>query len=309
VFLRHRFPPNGKVHGPMTTPHSRPPQRTIPALVGGEWLNSRLGSQDLVVLDVRPPEAYARGHVPGAVSEPFVVPACSWIEVRDGLLLEFPEQADLFATIGRLGIRSGTRVVVVSAPGPGLPAAYGLAGATRVALTLIQAGVPDVAVLDGGHGGWARAGLPTTAVPATPVRVVHGGTARSDILVTRGYVEQRIGLVRILDNRDPDVYFGRATEEFADQAGHIATARSLPTPWIWNDDHTYAPREVLAGMAAGVLAQPTDHEVIVYCGVGGYASAWWFLLTQLLGHPSVRFYDGGAQEWSRENTLVPHRWD
>jgi thiosulfate/3-mercaptopyruvate sulfurtransferase len=293
----------------MTTSHPEPPQRTIPALVDGEWLNARLGREDPVVLDVRSPEAYAAGHVPGAVNEPFVVPNCAWIDVRDGLLLEVPDQDDLSTAIGRLGILSDTRVVVVSAPGPSLPAAYGLAEATRVALTLIQAGVPDVAVLDGGHEQWVRAGLPTTTEPTAPTPVVHRGRARSDVLVPRRYVEQYIGRVRLLDNRDPDVYFGHTTEEFADQAGHIPTARCLPTPWIWKDDSTYLPKDVLARMAAGVIAQPADQEVIVYCGVGGYASAWWFLLTQLLGHPRVRFYDGGAQEWSRVNTLVPHCWD
>ena len=42
------------------------------------------------------------------------------------------------------------------------------------------------------------------------------------------------------------------------------------------------------------------------CGVGGYASAWWFLLTRLLGYDNVKFYDGSAEEWTREpaNPLV-----
>ena len=46
-------------------------------------------------------------------------------------------------------------------------------------------------------------------------------------------------------------------------------------------------------MAAGAIG--TDHgrkegkkgrdsEIIVYCGVGGYASSWWFILTQVLGY-------------------------
>ena len=82
---------------------------------------------------------------------------------------------------------------------------------------------------------------------------------------------------------------------FADQAGHIPSARSLPAPWVWQPDGTYLELDTLAAMARGVIHQPKGAEVIVYCGVGGYAAVWWYVLTQVLGYQAVKFYDGAAQ--------------
>jgi thiosulfate/3-mercaptopyruvate sulfurtransferase len=60
-------------------------------------------------------------------------------------------------------------------------------------------------------------------------------------------------------------------------------------------------------MASGVIgesAHPRSQEIIVYCGVGGYASSWWFVLTQVLGYENVKIYDGSAQEWAKNYDMV-----
>jgi thiosulfate/3-mercaptopyruvate sulfurtransferase len=57
-------------------------------------------------------------------------------------------------------------------------------------------------------------------------------------------------------------------------------------------------------MAAGVVGGPRSQEIIVYCGVGGYASSWWFVLTQVLGYENVKIYDGSAQEWAKSYDMV-----
>lgn len=43
--------------------------------------------------------------------------------------------------------------------------------------------------------------------------------------------------------------------------------------------------------AAGVAP---DRPVITYCNIGERSSHSWFVLSQLLGHPAVRNYDGGS---------------
>jgi thiosulfate/3-mercaptopyruvate sulfurtransferase len=43
-----------------------------------------------------------------------------------------------------------------------------------------------------------------------------------------------------------------------------------------------------------------EEEIIDYCGVGGYASPVWFLLTQVVGYTNVKFYDGSMQEWTAD---------
>lgn len=285
--------------------------RSIAPIVSAEWLEANRNAEGLVIVDIRPAAAYDAAHIPGSISEPFAVPSSAWITMRDDLLLELPEETELFATIGALGIDAKSRVVIITSPNPGEPPSYGLSNGTRVAGTLIYAGVPNVAVLDGGFGQWQAEGLPVTTEVSSVTPVAYVGEVDDELFVSRQYVEQRVGRVRIVDARDAEVYFGTTTEPFAAQAGHIPSARSLPAPWVWHpEDSTYREVDVLRQMAAGVIrGRDKRDEVIVYCGVGGYSSTWVFLLTQVLGYGNVKFYDGAAQDWARYNDLVPYRWD
>jgi len=43
-----------------------------------------------------------------------------------------------------------------------------------------------------------------------------------------------------------------------------------------------------------------SREIIVYCDTGRVASAWWFILHEVLGYTNVRNYDGSMQEWSKD---------
>jgi thiosulfate/3-mercaptopyruvate sulfurtransferase len=42
--------------------------------------------------------------------------------------------------------------------------------------------------------------------------------------------------------------------------------------------------------------------------VGGYAAAWWFVLTQVLGYSNVRIYDGAAEAWVKSDPMVSYTW-
>lgn len=283
--------------------------RIIDAMVSTEWLTANRGTEHLVILDIRPSEAYQASHIPGSINEPFSVPYSVWITMRDGLLLEMPPAEELFYSIGSLGISENTRVVVVSAPNPGEPVFYGLSNATRVAATLIYAGIRQAAILDGGFAKWAAEGLPTTTEVPQTIPVEYSGNVDQNLLVSEQDVVRSINRVPIIDARDADVYFGVTIEPFANQAGHIPSASSLPAPWIWRADGTYLDTQTLGKMAQGVIRGSKNHEVVVYCGVGGYGSAWWFVLTQVLGYQNVKLYDGGAQDWVRSHQLYPYRWE
>ena len=212
-------------------------------------------------------------------------------------------------TIGDCGLAADSKVVIVGRVEEPPAPPYPLADAVRVAVTLIYAGVRDVAVLAGGHPKWDREGRPvTTEVPEiTPV--AYSSAVDSEMFVSTEYVKDRIGRSVLVDGRDPDQYFGVSVDPFADMRGHIPTARSLPLIWVWEADGTYRPVELLRQMAAGVIGRPDkDQEIITYCGVGGYASTWWFLLTQLLGYTNVKIYDGSMEAWVEENPIVAYTW-
>jgi thiosulfate/3-mercaptopyruvate sulfurtransferase len=285
--------------------------RGIDPVVSTDWLSAH--SAEVVILDIRSPAGYAAGHIPGSINEPFATafdptcrgPSSNWIiGSKDCLWLQLPETEDLLKTIGNLGITKDSSVVIATAPNPNEPPYFGLANATRVADTLIYAGVKKVAILDGGYPKWAAEHKPTSKDIPKVNPITYNHKVNKEMFVSMEYVRKHIGKAVIIDARDAEVYFGVAIEPFAPKEGHIPTATSLPTPWMWksNPDGTYAFRDknTLGAMASGVIGKHRDKEILVYCGVGGYASSWWFVLTQVLGYGKVRIFDGSIQEWSKD---------
>jgi thiosulfate/3-mercaptopyruvate sulfurtransferase len=297
------------------TKHVPPWGRMIDPIVSTDWLAANSDLEGLVILDIRSKDEYDTRHIPNSINVPFADPFSSEWVVSDpnGLWLQLPEKAALFNTIGSRGIRKNSLVVIVTTTGD---PPYPLANATRVADTLIYAGVKNVAILDGGYPKWVAEGKPTaTEVPAVE-QVPYYSKVNDEMFVSIEFVRKHIGRAVIIDARDANIYFGEAIEIFADKPGHIPTARSLPTPWMWNakegsyaEDGTYKNREILGAMTSGIIGRHKANEIIVYCGVGGYASSWWFVLTQVLGYENVKIYDGSAQEWVMYYDMVPYQWD
>ena len=285
--------------------------RAIAPIVSTDWLEKHLDDPKLVIIDIRLGEEYAAGHIPHAINIPFPDavenPSSEWFVERDGLLLEVPEEADLFHTIGSAGIRSDSLVVVV--PKPELP--HPLVDATRVADTLMYAGVQNVAVLDGGYDKWAAENRPVSIDVVEPTPVAYTGTIDKTMFVSKEYVQKKIGKAIIIDTREPLEYFGGSMRPLWVRAGHIPTAKCLPTLWLWHEDMTYRSTDELREMARGVVGADLSQEIIIYCGVGGFSSAWYFVLKEVLGYHDVKIYHGSAQEWTRDPQapLVSYRWE
>jgi thiosulfate/3-mercaptopyruvate sulfurtransferase len=192
-------------------------------------------------------------------------------------------------------------------------ALYGTAGITRVAITLLYAGVRNVAILDGGHDKWVADGYRTESGTITPTPVTYRGIVESWMFVSMQYVNSSIGKSIIVDGRDPEVYSCLVPEPWDAYNGHIPTARNMPAPSLWNIKAdgsgsaiyiTYKDMGALKKIASGVIGRAKGGEIIVYCGVGGYASTLYFVLSRVLGYDHVRLYDGSAQEWTQSGMPV-----
>jgi thiosulfate/3-mercaptopyruvate sulfurtransferase len=287
--------------------------RTIDPLVSTDWLAANIGLKDLVIIDMRSGALYGAGHIPNAINIPFDEDVSVWVTKRDNLALLLPDDADLFKVIGSAGIKSDSRVVIINdlfPMDPKTPPTYPRSYATKVADTLIYAGVKNVAILDGGHTKWVKEGRTLSKDIVTPIPVTYRGEVNKAMFVSRHYVKEHIGKAVIIDARNPEYYFGATVSTFAPKAGHIPTAKSLPSIWIWNDkDGMYKNADVLEKMAAGVVGKDKSKEIIIYCGRGNNGSVWWFVLTQVLGYDNVKFYAASSQEWVRYYDMVPYQWD
>jgi thiosulfate/3-mercaptopyruvate sulfurtransferase len=298
-----------------------PPTRAlIDPIVSTQWLADNKAFPNLVILDVRAPDNYAKGHIPGAINVPGLGNFYLCLFATDcGLWMELPEDGALLTTIGNAGITGDSLVVIVGrTTDPFAP--YAVADAARAAITLLYAGVKNVALLNGGYDKWTAEGKATSTVPVTPTAVRYTGAVNKAMFVTKDYVAEKIGKSTIVEAREPDIYFGIIQEPWTVRAGHIPSAKNLPAPWFWTfarDEKgaithgTWKDAKVIREMALAVLGEDASKEIIVYCGVGGYASPVWFALTQMVGYTNAKIYDGSMQEWSADPNapVVKYRYE
>jgi thiosulfate/3-mercaptopyruvate sulfurtransferase len=277
--------------------------RTIPPLVTTKWLAENITLPGLVAIDIRNSDEYKDGHIPGAVNAPFA----SWSATRGGLLLELPTADELFATIGAAGIKSDSRVVAVNKT----DTPFNLADAARVAYMLIYGGVKNAAVLNGGYNKWLKEKRAVSKEVVKPKKAAYKGKLNKQMFITKAYVAKKLGKSVIVDARGPDEFFGITQDLFSERPGHIPTATCLPAPWLWTEKGTYRPIQEIRAMASGVLGRDKSREIIVYCGVGGFGSAWCFVLREILGYTNAKLYNGAAEEWTAdpEAPMVRYRWD
>lgn len=274
----------------------------ISPLASTNRLAKSLDDPKLVIIDIRTSDTYQGGHIPHAINVPFR----SWVVTRQGLLLELPEVKVLFKTIGAAGIKSDSRVVVVNK----VDIHHDIADATRVACTLLYAGVNNVAVLNGGYNKWLKERRPVSDKMVKPKPLAYKSELNKATFVTKEYVTKKLGKSAIIDSRTPDEFFGVTQDLFTEKPGHIPGAICLPAPWVWTEEGTYKSIREIREMAAGVVGRDKSREIIVYCGVGGYSSTWCFLLRELLGYTNVKIYDGAAQEWTADPKapMVKYSW-
>lgn len=274
-------------------------------VVSTDWLYSKLGSNQCIVIDVRSAGEYAAGHISGSINIPFDVMSV-WATsdfAPGGLWVQLPAISDLTTALGEYGITHNSRVVLVT----GLPVQnqYSLGSPGRVALTLAYAGVKNVAVLDGAFEKWAGEGKPVSTQSTAVAAVDFGYKDTGDMFVDINFVNSKLGKIVLVDARDYTVYAGEITEPWSLKPGHIPTAVSLPAASLWNvADGTMKPYSELQAIAESVIGDVKDRDIVVYCGVGGYAGTVWFTLDKILGYKNVKVFDGSAQQWSMTYDMV-----
>ena len=137
-----------------------------------EELRRKLGSPDLCIIDVRPAEDYAKGHIPGATH--FDLFGLSLVDTS-----EAPLKAFMFMIHHVLELRgvSESKEVVFYENNSGMRAARGV-------WFLEYYGHPKVKMLDGGFQAWKAAGAPVTSEASPPKAATFKPSERRDVLAT-----------------------------------------------------------------------------------------------------------------------------
>ncbi|MDX2375354.1 sulfurtransferase [Microbacterium sp. LRZ72] len=260
-------------------------------LVTGAWLQERLGTDGLVVVESDEDVLlYETGHIPGAVK-------VDWhTELNDPVVRDYVDGEGFAALMRRKGI-SRDDTVVIYGDKNNWWAAYAL-------WVFSLFGHEDVRLLDGGRDRWIADGRAITTDLPAPRTSEYPVVERDDSRL-RAYkddVLEHLGKPMI-DVRSPEEYSGERTtapaypEEGALRAGHIPGAQSVPWGKAVADDGTFRPRAELSDIYFDGASLSAGDDVIAYCRIGERSSHTWFVLTHLLGLPNVRNYDGSWTEW------------
>ena len=266
-------------------------------LVDVEWARQHLDDPAVRFLEVDvDTRAYDSGHLPGAV-------AVNWrTQLTDSVLRDLVPRSELEALLRSAGIGDDTLIVL-----------YGDNHNWFAAWAYWQLryhGIDNVRLLNGGRAKIEAAGLPL--VTDAPVHgegtISIGDATREELRAYRDQVLAGIGQAErgLVDVRSPAEYSGELSapeglpQEAAQRKGHVPGAVNVPWSSAVAEDGTFKSLEELRSLYAdrGITA---DKEIVAYCRIGERSSHTWFVLSELLGYPNVRNYDGS---WTEYGSLV-----
>ncbi len=271
-------------------------------LVAAADLATFMKTNPTVVIDTRAPEAYAAGHIPGAVNvhEIFTYLATSTPDGMSELKQKF---ADAFAKAGLTGAE--TAVVYEQSMSSG----FGQSCRGHYILSFL--GYPKAQILHGGLDAWKAAGLPVSTEATAPKAGGFAIDAKAgDILIDAKTMLAAIGKpgIVILDVRDVDEWIGDSSspygKDFCPRKGRIPGAVWLewyrmmkPTA----DGPRFKSKDEILAECATVGISPAT-TVYLYCFKGARASNT-FVALRNAGVKDVRMYFGSWNEWSRDLSL------
>jgi len=262
-------------------------------LVSTDWLAEHLNDPGLVVVESDEDALlYYVSHIPGAVK-------VDWhTELNDPLIRDYRDPDAFAALMSEKGIGRDDTVVF-----------YGDNFNWWAAYALWVFGLfghADTRLLDGGRQKWLAEGRPMTLEPADRKATDYPVVERSDgpIRAFRDDVLIHLDTAGpLVDVRSPGEFSGELMhmpdypQEGALRGGHIPGASNVPWKMAANDDGTFKGREELEAIYQDELGLGPNDDVITYCRIGERSSHTWFVLTHLLGFPTVRNYDGSWTEW------------
>ena len=273
-----------------------------PFLLSVEDVKERLAnSENLVIFELSKSDKYHQGHLPGAYH--------LWRPDYENNT-DFPYEG-MMATrrqmerlLSQHGVLDSTEIIIYDTKGS--------ADAMRLLWILRSYGHHKAAVMDGGKAAWQQAQYPITeeALPA-PIPTDYHFTGPVSSLQMASMEDVLAALTDtniIIDTREPEEFMGKPyvqqDELLYYKKGAFASGAIPGAIHInWSDavdldgNHCFKSLRALQYNFTQKGISP-DKQIITYCQSGVRSAHTTFVLTELLGYPNVRNYDGSWIEWS-----------
>ena len=255
-------------------------------LVDTEWIEAHAADPSLRVLEVGGnANAFGEGHLPGAV----FLSMRSLSNPDDPIGGQIATAAQVSAALSNMGLGRDQTVVLYDRRN-NLQAA-------RAYWVLKYYQHADVRIYNGGTPKWTEDGqvMSTVMVEYEPSDY-QAGPPDPEIRTTWQYVVDHTDDPATLfcDTRGPEEYLGRDVR--AERGGRIPGSINVEWTAAVNANGTFKSSEELAALYGGAGFTP-DKQIITYCQSGVRGAHTWFVLSELLGYPSVRNYDGSWVEY------------
>lgn len=259
-------------------------------LIEPQELQDLARQDEVLVIDARKAEDYAKGHIPGAVN--FSTYDVFALDTRPTGLAEFAQ--DMARRYAAVGV-SKFRPIVIYEEDTGQRAA-------RDAWILQYLGHPRVKMLHGGLAAWREAGCELSLERTGDWTVALRVRARAELVIGCDEIAARLGEpgLTLLDVRNANEHAGR------DSTACCARHGCIPgSVWIeWTEfvaGGKYKSREVIQALLAQRGVDPGS-EIVPYCHRGARSANTYYALLGA-GLSKVRNYIGSWHEWSARTDL------
>ena len=263
-------------------------------LVDADWVEVHLDDPKVVLVEVdEDTAAYDKNHIRNAVR-------IDWkADLQDPVRRDFVNKAQFESLLSGKGIANDDTVVLYGGNNNWF--------ASYAYWYFKLYGHQDVKLLDGGRKKWELESRELVAdVPSRAATTYSAADQDTTIRAFRDDVVDGLGSLNLVDVRSPDEYAGRLLapahlpQEQSQRPGHVPTAISVPWSKAANDDGTFKSDDELTALYTGA-GLDLSKDTIAYCRIGERSAHTWFVLHELLGHSSVRNYDGS---WTEYGSLV-----
>jgi len=296
---------------------------TLPGpLVDTDWLQQNLGK--VKILDVREDiDSFTRravlvrkrftgdlklsragAHIPGAVLVDFQnIRNSREIDGRNVRYM-LPDKKEFEELMQSWGVNNDDLIVITS---PGVSNSD-MTMATRLYWQIKYYGFDNIAVLDGGVTQWLLEQKPASIENSEPkpgnwraVEIRESLLANSDDVLNA----IKAGDTQLVDTRSLGYYLGILKRPYVRKKGHIPGAKIFPNELLTTaGPGIYFTDVVDIQQMAAELGIDSGARLITYCNSGQFASASWFVFSELMGNKNVKLYDGSMHQWAIEKRPV-----